>query len=149
MGAASPKRMANITIRVRVGTGTLDLAVPPGIDPDRLRARVDGWLAGRDEAFDDVPTPTGTPVQVACWDACRHIPRGETRTYSWLAAAAGRPAAVRAAGQAMRRNPLPIVVPCHRVVAAGGRPGGFSGSCGEDSLALKRTLQKVERGIDR
>jgi len=149
MRADAAERMANVTIRVRVGTGTLDLAVPPGVDADRLRARVDAWLAGRDEAFDDVPTPPGTPFQVACWDACRRIPRGETRTYAWLAAAAGNPAAVRAAGQAMRRNPLPIVVPCHRVVAAGGRPGGFSGSCGEDSLALKGHLQKVERGSDR
>ena len=149
MRAASPERRANVTIRVRVGTGTLDLAVPPGVDADRLRGRVDGWLGGNDESFDDVPTPTGTPFQVACWDACRRIPRGETRTYAWLAAAAGNPAAVRAAGQAMRRNPMPIVVPCHRVVAAGGRPGGFSGSCGEESLALKGHLQKVERGSDR
>jgi len=149
MRAASPERRANVTIRVRVGTGTLDLAVPPGVDADRLRGRVDGWLAGRDESFDDVPTPAGTPFQVACWDACRRIPRGETRTYAWLAAAAGNPAAVRAAGQAMRRNPMPIVVPCHRVVAAGGRPGGFSGSRGEESLALKGHLQKVERGSDR
>ena len=149
MGAHVATRPGHATIQVRVGAASLDLEVPPGVDADRLRTRVDAWLAGRDEAFDDVPTPTGTPFQVACWDACRRIPRGETRTYSWLAAAAGRPAAVRAAGQAMRRNPLPIVVPCHRVVAAGGRPGGFSGSCGEDSLALKGHLQKVERGSDR
>jgi methylated-DNA-[protein]-cysteine S-methyltransferase len=149
MRADAAGRMAYVTIRVRVGTATLDLAVPPDVDADDLRTRVDGWLAGAEDSFDDVPTPDGTPFQVACWDACRRIPRGETRTYAWLAAAAGRPAAVRAAGQAMRRNPLPIVVPCHRVVAAGGRPGGFSGSCGEDSLALKGHLQKVERGSDR
>lgn len=149
MHAAPAERRANVTIRVQVGAHTLDLAVPPGVDADRLRARVDGWLAGRHESFDDVPTPTGTPFQVACWEACRRIPRGETRTYAWLAAAAGSPAAVRAAGQAMRRNTLPIVVPCHRVVAAGGRPGGFSGSCGDDALALKGHLQKVERGSDR
>ena len=111
--------------------------------------RVERWLTGYADRFDDIATPDGTPFQRACWDACRRIPRGETRTYAWLAAAAGRPAAVRAAGQAMRRNPLPIVVPCHRVVAAGGRPGGFSGSFAEDSLALKGHLQKVERGSDR
>ena len=140
MGADAAGRLAHVTLRVPVGSATLDLAVPPGIDADDLQARVDRWLAGRHESFDDVPTPPGTPFQVACWDACRRIPRGETRTYAWLAAAAG---------QAMRRNPLPIVVPCHRVVAAGGRPGGFSGSCGQDSLALKGHLQKVERGSDR
>ncbi|MBU3684074.1 MAG: methylated-DNA--[protein]-cysteine S-methyltransferase [Phycisphaerales bacterium] len=140
-----PRRM----IRVQVGPGALDLEVPDGMEPDALRARVERWMAGAGEGFDDIATPGGTPFQRACWDACRRIPRGETRTYAWLAAAAGSPAAVRAAGQAMRRNPLPIVVPCHRVAASGGRPGGFSGSSGPDSLAIKRHLQEVERGSDR
>lgn len=143
------ERGLGTAIRVDVGAAVLDLAVPPGVDAAALRARVHAWLRGKDDPFEDVPVPGGTPFQQACWAACRRIPRGETRTYAWLAAAAGRPAAVRAAGQAMRRNPLPIVVPCHRVVAAGGRPGGFSGSCGADSLALKRHLQEVEAGGDR
>jgi methylated-DNA-[protein]-cysteine S-methyltransferase len=137
------------TIRVRVGPGALDLEVPDGMEPDALRTRVERWMADGAEGFDDIATPNGTPFQRACWEACRRIPRGETRTYAWLAAAAGSPAAVRAAGQAMRRNPLPIVVPCHRVVASGGRPGGFSGSAGAESVAIKRCLQEVERGIDR
>jgi methylated-DNA-[protein]-cysteine S-methyltransferase len=143
------RRSPRATIRVRVGAGALDLEVPDGLRPDALRARVERWLAHAGDGFDDIATPDGTPFQRACWEACRRIPRGETRTYAWLAAAAGSPAAVRAAGQAMRRNPLPIVVPCHRVVASGGRPGGFSGSCGAESLAIKRRLQQVERGIDR
>ena len=134
---------------MRVGTGALDLAVPDAMEPEALRARVERWLTGCADRFDDIATPDGTPFQRACWEACRGIPRGETRTYAWLAAAAGSPAAVRAAGQAMRRNPLPIVVPCHRVVASGGRPGGFSGSSGAQSVAIKRCLQEVERGIDR
>jgi methylated-DNA-[protein]-cysteine S-methyltransferase len=142
-------RPARATIRVRVGTGALDLAVPDAMEPEALRARVERWLTGYADRFDDIATPDGTHFQRACWEACRGIPRGETRTYAWLAAAAGSPAAVRAAGQAMRRNPLPIVVPCHRVTASGGRPGGFSGSSGAESMAIKRCLQEVERGIDR
>ena len=149
MRTARDRRSPRATIRVRVGPGALDLEVPDGMRPDALRARIDRWLADGAERFDDIPTPDGTPFQRACWEACRRIPRGETRTYAWLAAAAGSPAAVRAAGQAMRRNPLPIVVPCHRVVASGGRPGGFSGSSGAESLAIKRRLQQVERGSDR
>jgi methylated-DNA-[protein]-cysteine S-methyltransferase len=149
MPKSPARRPARATIRVRVGTGALDLAVPGALEPEALRARVERWLTGYADRFDDIATPDGTPFQRACWDACRRIPRGETRTYAWLAAAAGSPAAVRAAGQAMRRNPLPIVVPCHRVTASGGRPGGFSGSSGAESMAIKRCLQEVERGIDR
>jgi methylated-DNA-[protein]-cysteine S-methyltransferase len=149
MPKSPARRPARATIRVRVGTGALDLAVPDALEPEALRVRVERWLTGYADRFDDIATPDGTPFQRACWDACRRIPRGETRTYAWLAAAAGRPAAVRAAGQAMRRNPLPIVVPCHRVTASGGRPGGFSGSSGAESMAIKRCLQEVERGIDR
>jgi O-6-methylguanine DNA methyltransferase len=74
-----------------------------------------------------VPTPKASPFFERCWKACRSIPAGETRTYGWLAKAAGNAQAVRAAGQAMRRNPLPVIVPCHRVVGANGL-GGFAGS---------------------
>ena len=56
------------------------------------------------------------PFFRTAWEACRAIPRGETRSYGWLAAAAGSPRAVRAAGQAMAHNPLAFVIPCHRVV---------------------------------
>lgn len=76
-----------------------------------------------------------------CWSAARSIPYGEVRTYSWLAKRAGRPNAWRAAGNAMARNRLPIVVPCHRVVASDGGLGGFSGG-----LGMKKLLLSVEAG---
>ncbi len=114
-------------------------------EADELRRRVRAFVAGGQDGFDDVSTPEGTPFQRACWEACRRIPRGETRTYAWLAEMAGSPGAVRAAGQAMRRNPLPVVVPCHRVVAAGGI-GGYAGESGAASgmLRIKRFLLALE-----
>ncbi len=71
--------------------------------------------------------------------AARQIPYGEVRTYGWVASRAGRPRAGRAAGQAMSRNPIPLVIPCHRVIAAGGRLGGFGGG-----LKMKRALLQLE-----
>ena len=68
----------------------------------------------------------------------REVGWGETVTYGELADLAGRPRAARAAGSAMRDNPLPFVIPCHRVVAAGGRIGGYGG--GRNAVDLKRTL---------
>lgn len=71
--------------------------------------------------------PGGTPFQRAVWAAARAIPPGATRTYAEVAAAVGRPGAARAVGQALGANPVPLLVPCHRVVAADGGLGGFTG----------------------
>ena len=111
-----------------------------------LRARIEAWLAGSADDFGDVPITEGTPVQQACWRACCSIPRGETRSYAWLAAAAGSPRAARAAGQAMRRNPMPIVVPCHRVVGSGDWIGGYAGDARQSgpTLGIKRALLQLE-----
>ena len=105
-------------------------------------------IAGKRVSFAGIATPKGTPFFERCWRACRTIPVGETRTYRWLANAAGSPLAIRAAGQAMRRNPLPMIVPCHRVVAANGL-GGFSGSnkVGGKELKLKVWLLQREGWI--
>lgn len=85
----------------------------------------------------------GTPFQRQVWQATRRIPSGSTRSYGWLASQTGRPRAARAVGQAMARNPVPIVVPCHRVVGGHGL-GGFSGG-----LDTKRWLLAMEAGTDR
>ena len=77
-----------------------------------------------------------TEFQRAIWSAMRRIPRGRAVTYAELARQAGRPKAVRATGGACGANPLPLFVPCHRVVAAGGRPGGFTGGLGWKRLLL-------------
>jgi methylated-DNA-[protein]-cysteine S-methyltransferase len=74
--------------------------------------------------------------------AASQIPYGETRTYAWLAAQAGSPRAARAAGQAMAANPVPVIIPCHRVIASSGKLGGFAG--GLCALELKKRLLDLE-----
>lgn len=95
--------------------------------------------------FRDVKTPVGPTFFHRCWDACRSIPRGRTVSYGELAEmAGGRSTAARAAGQAMRRNPLPVIVPCHRVLASNGKLHGFAGSTDPTSGALSRKRQLLE-----
>jgi methylated-DNA-[protein]-cysteine S-methyltransferase len=100
------------------------------------------YLQGRRRAFDlPVALPaTATPFARRVLRAVAQIPYGATRTYGEIATRAGHPGAARAVGQIMARNPLPLVIPCHRVVAAGGRLGGFGGG-----LPLKRTLLALEQ----
>ena len=75
------------------------------------------------------------------WAACRSIPAGETRSYGWLAAQAGSPGASRAAGQAMARNRIPLVIPCHRVIGSDGQLHGFGGA----GLPLKARLLALDQ----
>ena len=114
-----------------------------------LSAKLDQFFRGEIVSFDDVPTPGGSPFQVACWEACRAIPRGSMMTYGELAMRAGSTiAAARAAGQSMRRNPLPIIVPCHRVVGTQGLHG-FAGTSdpASENLAVKQWLLSMEGAI--
>jgi methylated-DNA-[protein]-cysteine S-methyltransferase len=109
--------------------------------PDRKVARqLDDWFAGKRHAFDmelDLEGIEGFR-RLALVTLAREVGWGETVTYGELADLAGRPRAARAAGSAMRDNPLPFVIPCHRVVAAGGKIGGYGG--GRNAIALKRSL---------
>lgn len=116
--------------------GPRDDAVQP-----RLREQLDAYFTGRLQAFDVELAPGGTPFQAQVWAALRAVPYGSTVTYGELAAAVGRPAAVRAVGAANGRNPVCIVVPCHRVVGAGGALTGYSGG-----LDRKRALLALEAG---
>lgn len=98
------------------------------------------YLAGKRAAFEIPLDLRGTDFQLAVWRSLLTIPYGETRTYSEIARLAGRPLAVRAAGTANGANPVPIIVPCHRCIAAGERLGGYAGG-----LALKARLLALER----
>jgi methylated-DNA-[protein]-cysteine S-methyltransferase len=104
-------------------------------------AQLDAYFAGRLRRFDLALAPEGTPFQREVWSALTDIPYGETVSYSELARRIGRPAAPRAVGAANGKNPLPIVVPCHRVIGANGALTGFGGG-----LAIKRRLLEVEAG---
>jgi O-6-methylguanine DNA methyltransferase len=80
-----------------------------------------------------------TPFQKAVWEATRSIPYGETRSYAWVAQKIGKKAAVRAVGQALGKNPFPIIVPCHRVLASDGSLCGFGGG-----IEMKKRLLELE-----
>lgn len=101
------------------------------------------YFAGERAQFDLPRAPTGTPFQRAVWDAIATVPFGATIAYRELAARAGRPECIRAAGAATGRNPLSIVVPCHRIVGADGALTGYAGG-----LARKRWLLARERAGD-
>lgn len=116
----------------------------PEHEPDAFsayRARLESYLRG-DAPEWDVPLDLDgvAPFFRRAWDACRSIPLGQTRTYEWLAASAGNIKAVRAAGQAMARNRIPIVIPCHRVIGKDGGLHGFGGP----GLAMKARLLNLE-----
>ncbi len=80
-----------------------------------------------------------TQFQKAVWRATAGIPYGETRSYAWVAKRIGNPRAVRAVGQALGANPVPIIIPCHRVIGSSGKLCGFAGG-----LALKQRLLELE-----
>ena len=90
-----------------------------------VRRQLDEYFAGDRRQFDIEVELHGSPFQVAVWSALRTIPYGETTSYAAIARAVGRPAAVRAVGAANGRNPVSIVVPCHRVIGADGSLTGY------------------------
>ena len=105
------------------------------------REQLAAYFAGERVAFDLPLDPVGTAWQRRVWAALMDIPYGETRGYGELAAALGAPGAARAVGHANGRNPISIVVPCHRVVGADGRLTGYGGG-----LERKRALLALEQG---
>jgi len=108
-----------------------------------LVRRLQLFAAGAEEDFSDVNIHLGpqTPFQKCVVDFCRAIPAGKTMTYSELAEAAGSPRAARAVGNCMAHNPLPLIVPCHRVVAASGSLGGYSAG---EGIRMKLRLLEME-----
>ena len=98
------------------------------------------YLAGRRRKFTIPLDLEGTPFQVKVWKALLEIPYGETRSYGEIARRIGRPQAARAVGMANHSNPIPIIVPCHRVIAADGSLGGYAGG-----LPMKARLLRLEQ----
>ncbi|PZC49987.1 MAG: methylated-DNA-[protein]-cysteine S-methyltransferase [Chloroflexi bacterium] len=105
-----------------------------------LRKRLDLYFSGSLQNFDDPLDLSGAPdFFLNAWQACKSIPVGNVRSYRWLAEQAGNSKAVRAAGLAMARNPVPIFIPCHRVIGSNGRLHGYGGG-----LAMKQRLLEIE-----
>jgi len=110
-------------------------------EPFKKTARqLNEYFAGERREFELELAPEGTKFQVEVLEALRGIPYGETRTYRDIAVAVGRPKAVRAVGNANGRNPLPIVIPCHRVIGSDGSLTGFGGG-----IEIKRYLLDLEQ----
>lgn len=110
---------------------------------DQAAEEISGYFAGaRTEFTLPLVVHGGSPFERAVWRAIASIPYAEMRTYGEIAAAVGQPDAARAVGIACNRNPLPVVVPCHRVVGAGGKLVGFGGG-----LHRKRQLLELEARV--
>lgn len=103
----------------------------------QLRQELTEYFAGTRKAFSVKLAPEGTEFQRAAWKALTKIPFGETRSYGEQAAAIGKPKAMRAIGAANGRNPIAIVVPCHRVIGANGTLTGYAGGLDKKEFLLK------------
>jgi methylated-DNA-[protein]-cysteine S-methyltransferase len=105
-----------------------------------LTSRLKSYFGGHQVAFpDELDLCGATPFQRRVWEITRLIPYGKTTSYLWVAEQMKHPQAVRAVGQALGRNPLPVIIPCHRVVNSDGRLGGYSGG-----VEIKKQLLSLE-----
>jgi methylated-DNA-[protein]-cysteine S-methyltransferase len=118
--------------------------VQHGVDKvlDAACQQLGEYFAGTRTDFDLPLAPTGTEFQLSAWEALRRIPFGETRSYAFQASAIDRPKAVRAVGAANGRNPISIIVPCHRVIGTNGSLTGFGGG-----IETKKFLLDHERHV--
>jgi len=107
---------------------------------NRAATQLSEYFEGTRHEFDLPLDPSGTEFQVQAWLALADIPYGDTTTYASQAEAIGRPNAVRAVGSANSANPIPIVLPCHRVIGSDGSLTGYAGG-----IDLKRRLLEMER----
>ena len=111
---------------------------------DALQGQLNAYFSGRDPQFKLQIQLHGTEFQHAVWTACASIPFGETRSYGDLARSIGKPRALRAVGMALGANPLPLIIPCHRVIGSNGKLTGFAGG-----LDVKKALLELElKNID-
>ena len=110
-----------------------------------LIERIQIYLSGSSDDFKDIAVSVGRNGTFfeKTWVICRRVPKGETRSYSWLADQAGNRKATRAAGQAMANNPLPIIIPCHRIIGKSGKLTGYGK--GSEYLFLKENLLAIEK----
>ena len=147
---ASRERLTGLVILADTGEPTVAAAVYAMAAVERGHPvlqqaveQLEQYFAGRRQAFRLPIELSGLPAFTRkILETLQSVPFGETLTYGELADRAGYPRAARAVGQVMAANPLPIIIPCHRVVAAGGRPGGYSGGGG---VSTKEWLLAFER----
>ena len=119
--------------------GGTAVTAPPTPLLQQAQKQLTEYFAAQRRSFDLPLDPHGTPFQKTAWSALCAIPYGETRTYGQQAAAIGKPKACRAIGMANHCNPIPILIPCHRVIGANGKLTGYAGG-----LDVKRHLLTLE-----
>lgn len=113
---------------------------PKGRAPESFKKQLTDYFSGGLRDFhQDIVFLEGTDFEKSVWLFLKEIPYGETRSYKWLAGKAGNPKAARAVGRALSRNPIPIVIPCHRIIESDGSLGGYSGG-----IDIKRRLLDLE-----
>jgi len=147
----SPKGLAKVILPLKSKEAVLDQIISCGGKPENnddscfidLTDRMRRYFTGESVDFADKLDLSGTTrFQRNVWRTVRHIPRGQTRSYGWVAKQLDLPGAARAVGQALGKNPVPIVIPCHRVVSSDGKLGGFGGG-----VEMKKFLLQLEKSI--
>jgi len=126
------------------GIKTEDNADPTGKNEkttltDITAIQLEEYFAGKRKIFDVPLNPQGTDFQCSVWKALQKVPYGKTRTYKQIAQAIGNPKACRAVGLANNKNPIWIIIPCHRVIGSDGSLTGYGGG-----IAMKKRLLKLE-----
>jgi len=141
----SPLGAIYITFSGKYLTG-ISFSRPAGIPfrkgclPDVFCNELDAYFSGSGAVFSQkIKFVFGTDFEKNVWNALKDIPFGETRSYKWIASKIGKPGAVRAVGRALSKNPVPVVIPCHRVIESNGSLGGYS-----YGIETKRRLLDME-----
>jgi len=137
VAATLPQRSVQHAL-MALGRDIGDAAEDPGSLKD-ITVRLQAYFQGEFIEFNDKIDPQGTQFQKQVWAVTRRIPYGQTQSYLWVAKEIKRPYSARAVGQALGANPLPIIVPCHRVLTSSGELGGFGGG-----VDMKRNLLQLE-----
>ncbi len=138
LGTTLPQRSAQ-EVRQLLGDRVNHAIWSPRLFDD-LMERLRIYFGGHKATFpDELDLSRATTFQREVWEITRLIPYGETKSYTWVAEQIGKPRAVRAVGQALGKNPLPIIVPCHRVLNIDGKLGGYNGG-----VEMKRYLLFLE-----
>lgn len=126
-------------VRIAFGEVPIDAPRRPSAITNTAATQLQEYFAGKRREFDVALDLQGTPFQLEVWNALSAIPYGQTCTYAHIAEQIGRPRAFRAVGMANNKNPIPIIVPCHRVVGAGGKLIGYAAG-----IKVKRYLLELE-----
>jgi len=138
LGTTLPQHSAQAAYQL-LGDSVSQAILSPHLFDDLMK-RLNAYFSGHRRTFPDrLDLSRATPFQREVWEATKLIPYGETRSYAWVAEQIKRPKTMRVVGQALSKNPLPVIVPCHRVVTSGGRLSGFSGG-----VKMKRYLLSLE-----